>query len=156
MKFSLAAAVSAFAVVAQAANFEGKGQLRALWNDPVHMGEDLGCITQEGFWTVDEDKCGTFTSEKSTTATYPLQIKGELGYCQPSPFDCTKSAQTTPGFSTWVDVTVPGRGVLVSGNGGIYASDTGNNPPLPGEVSKIKFYSGTEKGKWIWLGWKAL
>ncbi|RYP35147.1 hypothetical protein DL767_003924 [Monosporascus sp. MG133] len=110
------------------------------------MGGDLGCITQEGFWTADEDKRGTFTSEKRTAATYPLQIKGELGYYQPSPFDCTKSAQTTPGFSTWVDATVPGRGVLVSGNGGIYASNTGNNPLLPGEVSKIKFYSGTEKG----------
>ncbi|RYP06006.1 hypothetical protein DL764_003423 [Monosporascus ibericus] len=111
MKFSLTVAVSVFAVVVQAADFEGKGQLRALWNGPVHVGEDLGC---------------------------------------------TRSAQTTPGFSTWVDVTVPGRGVLVSGNGGIYASNAGNNPPLLGEVSKIKFYSGIEKGKWIWLGLKAL
>jgi hypothetical protein len=43
-----------------AADFSGNGQLRTLGilPDPV----DLGCLTNEGKWTTEEAKCGTFVA----------------------------------------------------------------------------------------------
>lgn len=52
---------------------------------------------------------------------------------------------------------IPGREVLRYGQYGVMATDAEDSPPsLTEEALNIHFYSGSEKGKWVWLGWKPL
>ena len=38
---------------------------------------------------------------------------------------------------------------------GVLATDATDSPPsLKDGPLEIHFYSGSEKGKWVWLGWK--
>lgn len=50
----------------------------------------------------------------------------------------------------------PGRESLRYAQYGVFATD-GVSPPKAGEPPlDIHFYTGTEKGEYAWLGWKAL
>lgn len=52
---------------------------------------------------------------------------------------------------------IPGREVLRYAQYGVLATDAPDSPPALGEAPlPVHFYSGIEKGKWVWLGWKAL
>jgi hypothetical protein len=54
-------------------------------------------------------------------------------------------------------VPVDGKEVLRYGQYGVLATNAPDSPPsLNDEPLAIHFYSGAEKGKWVWLGWKAL
>jgi hypothetical protein len=40
---------------------------------------------------------------------------------------------------------------------GVLATDAPDSPPSLDEAPlPVHFYSGIEKGKWVWLGWKPL
>lgn len=59
---------------------------------------------------------------------------------------------------TWGDEgPIPGVGVLRYGQYGVFATNAPDSPPSLGESPlDVHFYSGIEKGKWVWLGWKQL
>lgn len=56
---------------ATALDFQGTGQLRALQGVPEgdERGTDLGCLTVEGKWTVDEARCGLFSGARKDNLT---------------------------------------------------------------------------------------
>ena len=51
---------------------------------------------------------------------------------------------------------IPGREVLRYAQYGVMATNGESPPALKAAAMDIHFYSGMEKGKWVWLGWKAL
>ena len=78
------------ATAAAAADFSGRGQLRARWNAGDHA--DLGCLTTAGLWTGDESRCGTFvaspvpdsalfTLTSTSAAGGPCQVVGARFSC---------------------------------------------------------------------------
>lgn len=52
---------------------------------------------------------------------------------------------------------IPGREVLRYAQYGVLATNAPDSPPAKGDAPlEIHFYSGSEKGKYVWLGWKPL
>ncbi|KAL2189191.1 hypothetical protein L209DRAFT_752412 [Thermothelomyces heterothallicus CBS 203.75] len=137
-------------------SFTGHGQLRALHNTGDH--EDLGCLTSEGKWTVEEPLCGVFAADRIDDYQFRLRSieAGECGV-DVATFKCGGGVKAA-GFGTWgTPGPVPGYDVLRYSQYGVLATNAPDSPPAPGEEPlAIHFYSGSEKGKWIWLGWKAL
>ncbi|KAL1840379.1 hypothetical protein VTJ49DRAFT_505 [Mycothermus thermophilus] len=137
--------------------FNGTGQLRTVYNRPPH--DDLGCLTKDGKWTVDEPLCGVFTAVRTGNYNdYTLSAEGS-GPCGIDHIYFTCGEGVTPRiFSTWGDnVPAPGLTVLRVGQYGVFATDAPDSPPPPGaEPLRIHFYSASEKGKYAWLGWKEL
>lgn len=54
-------------------------------------------------------------------------------------------------------VPVAGREALRYGEYGVFASNVPDAPPALTEPPlAIHIYDGTEQGKWVWLGWRAV
>ncbi|KAK4194690.1 hypothetical protein QBC40DRAFT_311252 [Triangularia verruculosa] len=148
----LGLAISPWSTVAQ--DFSGRGQIRALHVRENH--QDLGCLTSAGKWTTIETLCGDFDAQRvgnnnefrlSSTGAGSCGIEGVF-------FKCGISVGI---FGTWgTEGPVRGREVIRYGAYGLMASD-GNNPPEVRDVAVgIHFSTGKERGKAVWLGWKAL
>lgn len=60
--------------------FNGTGQLRTLWRDGDHA--DLGCLTDQGRWTTDDSKCGTFEATPDAKSPSLFTLKSSAGFCK--------------------------------------------------------------------------
>ncbi|KAK4039490.1 hypothetical protein C8A01DRAFT_47057 [Parachaetomium inaequale] len=142
-------------------DFSGYGQLRTLYIHDDH--EDLGCLTAVGKWTADESQCGIFVAEQlpappQVLSNFQLSAPG-IGNCgiEVATFKCGEDVKPVT-FGTWgTKGPVPGRDVLRYSQYGVFATNAADSPPaLKDEALDIHFYSGAEKGKWVWLGWEFL
>ena len=80
--FIFALGASAAAIPAKK-DFSGKGQLRTQWYEGNYA--DLGCLTDSGFWTSNEDLCGTFEANRiDTPYSTIISLKSANGGCQVS------------------------------------------------------------------------
>ncbi|KAL2195399.1 hypothetical protein P885DRAFT_79339 [Corynascus similis CBS 632.67] len=148
--------LSAAAAVAKRPAFTGPGQLRTFYIRGDH--EDLGCVTSEGKWTVDESQCGVFVTERLDSNQFHLRAL-KAGQCgiDVATFKCGGGVKEAV-FGTWgTSGPVSGTEVLRYSQYGIMATDAPDSPPTRHqEPLAMHFYSGSEKGKYVWLGWKAL
>ncbi|KAK4226424.1 hypothetical protein QBC38DRAFT_366579 [Podospora fimiseda] len=141
--------------------FNGAGQIRTRWNKGDYA--DLGCVTNDGKWTVDEKLCGTFTATPITnsgTIAYSYYLKSNNGPCYiyGAEFVCDKGNRGTINqFGLWyIDGVLPDASPLRVGNYGLMAT-WGKNPPLVEEGPQpLHLVSYTEQGKYVWLTWKEL
>lgn len=92
------------------APFGGIGQIRTRSKDgPDYV--DLGCLTKEGRWTVNESQCGVFKADRSRPEGYGIDIwtlKSKAGPCQTwfARFKCEKGADSTEfGVSATLNLT---------------------------------------------------
>ncbi|KAL2155747.1 hypothetical protein VTH82DRAFT_489 [Thermothelomyces myriococcoides] len=148
---SLLALAALLPVSIAASAFDGRGQLRTLYISGDH--EDLGCLTSDGKWTVNEDQCGVFIADRINEAEYYLSSE-KAGPCgvQAATFKCAEDVK--PGIFRG---PIPGHEVLRYSQYGVFATNAPDSPPaLNAEPLAIHFYSGIEKGKWVWLGWESL
>lgn len=198
---SLLALAALLPVSIAASAFDGRGQLRTLYISGDH--EDLGCLTSDGKWTVNEDQCGVFIADRINEAEYYLSSE-KAGPCgvQAATFKCAEDVKPgifgvsfflfvfvplnntppppktllSPGkrtieyrrgsnvadcsapLQTWgTPGPIPGHEVLRYSQYGVFATNAPDSPPaLNAEPLAIHFYSGIEKGKWVWLGWESL
>lgn len=83
-------------------SFNGTGQIRAL-DHTSSNGTDIGCLTNAGQWTNDEDNCGVFTGDRNgAMAVYISSEEGDCGRAQDGNelyFSCSEN-QTA--FNFWV------------------------------------------------------
>ncbi|KAK4224243.1 hypothetical protein QBC38DRAFT_25008 [Podospora fimiseda] len=149
-----------FALIPAAQAFSGLGQIRTLYIGRDH--DDLGCLTSQGKWTTDEALCGTFYAYRLSTNAKGMstfRLAGvDVGICGIAPAGVFKCGGVKDvDFGTWGNEgPVKHRDVLRYGQYGVVAS-YGNNPPAPEEGPlQVHFYSGAEKGKYVWLVWKSL
>ncbi|GAB1320986.1 hypothetical protein MFIFM68171_11196 [Madurella fahalii] len=151
---TLATALTLTLPATAARDFSGLGQIRTLYVVGNH--EDLGCLTGEGKWTTDESQCGTFAAVRDGL-NFKLTAL-EAGKCgvDVATFKCGHVGKGGV-FSTFgTSGPIPGKEVLRYGQYGVMATD-GMSPPASREPAlDIHFYSGAEKGKYAWLGWKSL
>ncbi|KAL2272000.1 hypothetical protein VTJ83DRAFT_1371 [Remersonia thermophila] len=149
--------LSAIFPIAAALAFNGTGQVRTLYNRQPH--DDLGCLTKDGKWTVDEPLCGVFTARRTGNYNdYTLSAEG-AGACGLDHIYFVCGEDVAPYiFSTWGDnFPAAGLTVLRYGQYGVFATDAPDSPPAPGaEPLRIRLYSASDKGKWAWLGWNEL
>ncbi|KAL2158164.1 hypothetical protein VTH06DRAFT_4732 [Thermothelomyces fergusii] len=152
---ALAALLPIATAVPGPSSFTGYGQLRALYNKGDH--EDLGCLTSDGKWTVDEDRCGIFLSDRINDSQQFRLYGVGAGQCgiDVATFKCNTEIKTTV-FGTWgLPGPIPGHELLRYSQYGVFATDAQYSPPEPGdEPLAIHLYSGREKGKWAWLEWR--
>jgi len=66
--------------LAAARSFSGRGQLRATWRDGEH--NDLGCVTDEGRWTTDDTRCGTFEASPVPETPTMFTLQSAAGFCK--------------------------------------------------------------------------
>ncbi|KAL1838627.1 hypothetical protein VTJ49DRAFT_2464 [Mycothermus thermophilus] len=121
--------------------FSGRGQVRTYY---IHDDQpDLGCLTNDGRWTVDEYRCGVFFATRLTNgdiswnSSFLLEAQGSgpcgYDYYDRGTFNCGSGINATI-FWRLIDA-----------------------PPPPGaEPLEIHWYGASEKGKWAYLGWKTL
>ncbi|KAK4220707.1 hypothetical protein QBC38DRAFT_333836, partial [Podospora fimiseda] len=140
--------------------FSGLGQIRTLYIARDH--DDLGCLTSQGKWTTDEALCGNFYAyrlSKNAKGMSTFRLAGvDVGMCGITPAGIFKCGGVHDAeFGTWgYEGPVKQHDVLRYGQYGVVASD-GNNPPALNEgPNEVHFYSGSEKGKYVWLVWKWL
>ncbi|KAK3994282.1 hypothetical protein QBC44DRAFT_340977 [Cladorrhinum sp. PSN332] len=148
-----------FSLIPAAQAFSGLGQIRT-----VYIGrdrDDLGCLTSAGKWTTDEALCGVFYAYRlssSAQGVSTFRLAGvDIGICGIAPAGVFNQNADVYVAQTWgPNGPVKQKEVLRYGQYGVVASN-GNNPPGFGEgPSDIHFYSGAEKGKYVWLVWKSL
>ncbi|KAK4141370.1 uncharacterized protein C8A04DRAFT_39107 [Dichotomopilus funicola] len=145
-----------------AATFTGTGQLRALYISGDHT--DLGCLTATGEWTVDEARCGVFVAQDGGFGQFTLRSFGStdrgqdaLGACgiEVATLRCGEGVKGGLFGTFGTQGPIPGRPVLRYSQYGVFATNAADSPPtVDEEPLPIHFYSGSEKGKWVWLGWK--
>ncbi|KAM7189572.1 hypothetical protein V8F20_010111 [Naviculisporaceae sp. PSN 640] len=143
------------------APFGGVGQIRTRSREGPDYA-DLGCLTKEGRWTVNESQCGVFKADRSRPEGYGIDIwtlKSKAGPCQTwfARFKCEKGADSTE-FGPWVGLPggIPGVEVLRWGQYGLMAGYLRNPPLKTDEPQEIHFVSYTEPGKYVWLTWSPL
>ncbi|KAK4151556.1 hypothetical protein C8A00DRAFT_35807 [Chaetomidium leptoderma] len=137
-------------------DFTGVGQIRTLYIGTGH--EDLGCLTSTGKWTIDESQCGTFAAAKANDNSFHL-FATEEGGCgiDVATFKCGGGVKGGTFGTFGTTGPIPGREVLRYAQYGVLATDAADSPPsLKEEALDLHFYSGSEQGKWVWLGWKPL
>lgn len=91
----------ALAGAASATTFNGTGQLRALASSVSGNGTSIGCITDTGAWTMDEDLCGTFTATRGSTSAIYVTLSTLNGPCTLDKSNFTCSADATA-LQFWV------------------------------------------------------
>ncbi|KAK3995537.1 hypothetical protein QBC44DRAFT_366325 [Cladorrhinum sp. PSN332] len=140
-------------------SFNGVGQIRAQWREGDYA--DLGCLTNAGKWTVDETLCGNFTATPfpgSFIYSYSLETDSGPCYTYGASIVCDNGNTGYPtifGLWPWPNA-IPNTPSLRVGNYGLMATH-GNNPPTIEEgPQSVHFVTYSEKGKWVWLTWKAL
>ncbi|KAL2131974.1 hypothetical protein VTI74DRAFT_4375 [Chaetomium olivicolor] len=154
------------------ADFTGLGQIRTFYIGQTH--DDLGCLTSAGQWTVDEKLCGVFKAKRPEEQIITL---ASIGTGNATGVDSQQGAEVSVAecgidvakfkcgggvngavFGTWTTKgPIPGHEVLRYSQYGVFATDAEDSPPpLTGPALDIHFYSGIEKGKWVWLGWRSL
>ncbi|AEO69690.1 uncharacterized protein THITE_2053822 [Thermothielavioides terrestris NRRL 8126] len=135
-------------------DFTGLGEIRTLYIWPDHP--DLGCLTSAGQWTTNETLCGSFTTQWTSNLTFYLSATA-TGSCgiDGATFRCgDPDIFGTPGGTGG---PIPGHDILRYGQYGIMAADADDAPPAPQDPPlDIHFYTGSEKGKYVFLGWKHL
>ncbi|EAQ88806.1 hypothetical protein CHGG_05425 [Chaetomium globosum CBS 148.51] len=138
-------------------DFTGLGQLRTLYIGADH--DDLGCVTSSGQWTTDEAQCGFFSVEPLPNGQFQLFAPQASGGCgiDVATFRCGRGVKGAT-FGTFGNSgPIPGRQVLRYAQYGVLATNAPDSPPSPEDAPlDMHFYSGSEKGKWVWLGWKPL
>jgi len=137
-------------------DFTGLGQLRTLYIGDDH--QDLGCVTSAGKWTVDEAECGAFAAQPLDNGVFQLWSHG-AGGCgiNAGTLQCGGGIKGASFGTFGTSGPIPGREVLRYSQYGVLATDAPDSPPTPDEAPlTMHFYSGSEKGKWVWLGWKPL
>ncbi|KAL2162955.1 hypothetical protein VTH06DRAFT_6791 [Thermothelomyces fergusii] len=156
---TLLLAALASSQLAAGETFIGRGQLRTLWNEGDH--EDLGCLTDTGLWTTNEALCGTFTGtalDVSTLRTFTLSTATGPCTILGAQFTCGQGNEPAWfGIYVWPNA-IPDKDCLRYGQYGLMASRAeGGGPPAPDQDPiEINFSSYSEKGKWVWVTWKAL
>ncbi|KAK3941017.1 hypothetical protein QBC46DRAFT_259682 [Diplogelasinospora grovesii] len=152
--FASAAPVTTTATTTTSTSFSGTGQLRTQWSSGDYA--DLGCLTDSGEWTANDDICGQFTAVRPsqnqftlTSRDGPCQYYGARFTCGPG------NAQYT--FGTWPFAnSIPGVECLRWGLYGIMASWE-KNPPDPSDApEEIHLADYTEQGKYVWATWRPL
>lgn len=107
------------------APFGGIGQIRTRSREGPDY-EDLGCLTKDGRWTVNEALCGVFKADRDRPEGYGIDIwklKSRVGACQmwATRFKCEKGAEPTEfGVSTYLptyrielDLCRPSRALFI-------------------------------------------
>ncbi|KAH6839500.1 hypothetical protein B0I37DRAFT_235736 [Chaetomium sp. MPI-CAGE-AT-0009] len=138
-------------------DFTGLGQLRTLYIGSDH--DDLGCVTSAGKWTTDESQCGVFSAERIANGQFQLFAPQEAGGCgvEVATFKCGRGVKGGIFGTFGTAGPIPGREVLRYAQYGVLATNAPDSPPSPEDAPlDMHFYSGSEKGKWVWLGWKPL
>ncbi|KAM7214441.1 hypothetical protein V8F06_010198, partial [Rhypophila decipiens] len=139
--------------------FNGTGQIRTRWYKGNYA--DLGCLTKEGRWTVDESLCGVFKADRRRPAGYEIDIwylKSKAGNCRiyAANFLCDNGGKGTE-FGPWLWPTaIPGTEVLRWGQYGLMANWV-RNPPLKTDAPlDIHLVGYNEPGQYVWLTWSPL
>jgi hypothetical protein len=148
-------ALSALLPSTLAKDFTGFGQLRTLHIGSDHS--DLGCVTSAGKWTTDESQCGVFSAEQLANGQFQLFAPQEAGGCgiEVATFKCGREVKGGVFGTFGTAGPIPGREVLRYAQYGVLATNAPDSPPSPKDAPlDMHFYSGSEKGKWVWLGWK--
>ncbi|KAK0652413.1 hypothetical protein B0T16DRAFT_321553 [Cercophora newfieldiana] len=136
--------------------FEGKGQLRTRWYEGDHA--DLGCLTETGRWTGNEEKCGVFVAVPAENHQFNLSSPAGDCYVSGATFQCDDGEEAFQ-FGEWPASWpngIPGTPVLRWGQYGLMASNERNAPGVADTPQAVHLISYNEPGKRIWLTWKGL
>lgn len=91
--------------LASATTFSGTGQLRALASSTSGNGTSLGCISDAGSWTTDEEACGTFTGTRASSVYVTLSSLDGPCTLDDSNFTCSADATAS---KFWVSASLYG------------------------------------------------
>jgi hypothetical protein len=91
-------------------DFNGTGQVRTLWSNGGAKlnGMDLGCLTVDGRWTIDEELCGVFSGVRTQTGTElntaMIYLETASGPCGRNnvEFVCSDVAGLTSNNTPWI------------------------------------------------------
>ncbi|QKX56860.1 uncharacterized protein TRUGW13939_03967 [Talaromyces rugulosus] len=145
---------SLLGAAASALDFQGAGQIRT-WNQ---TGTDLGCLTKQAQWTVDETQCDSFSGKRNATGIYltastgvPCGIDNVKVVCQDGLSTVTSTWGLFYGGSPY-----PDHDVLGFGEYGLMASTEDYVPTKATDAPvTIEFWGDTNVQPFVWLTWKA-
>ncbi|KAM7212382.1 hypothetical protein V8F06_012215 [Rhypophila decipiens] len=142
-----------------ATNFSGKGQIRTTHYEGDY--EDLGCLTNKGFWTANESQCGTFTAEV-IKQWRDLLLSSADGQCYIQHIGLRCGDKPADNNSIYFGIfptrqEIGGGEALRYGQYGLMAGPD-KYPPGPNDAPiPVQFWSSKDIGqKMVWLTWKAL
>ena len=153
--FFLATAITLIAsALADDGSFDGIGQLRTRLQEGDHA--DIGCLTETGLWTGNDEKCGVFVATSAGDALFNLtSIVGDC-YVHGAAFRCD-GGEAAYQFGEWPKDWpngVPGVPVLRWGLYGLMASEERTAPGIADAPQEVHLTSYSEPGKRFWLTWK--
>ncbi|KAK3301724.1 uncharacterized protein B0T15DRAFT_321892 [Chaetomium strumarium] len=146
-------------------DWKGQGQVRTRYIQNPYP--DLGCLTSAGQWTTNEALCGVFETSWINNYTFYLSsvpsngpsANSKAGACgiDVNNFRCGGGVREAV-FGTFGNGgPIEGHPTLRYAQYGVMATNAQDSPPSVTQAPvAIHFYTGVEKGKWVWLAWKAL
>ncbi|KAK4446760.1 hypothetical protein QBC34DRAFT_304346 [Podospora aff. communis PSN243] len=136
--------------------FEGRGQIRLRWQEGDHA--DLGCLTETGKWTGNDEACGVFVATPAGNELFNLGSSSGDCYVYGATFLCD-GGQEAFQFGVWPAYWpngIPDVPVLRWGQFGVMASNERTAPGVADAPQTLHLTSYTEPGKKVWLTWKKL